>query len=434
MFRDLLAKLTVWKTHPLRMPLILRGARQVGKSWLVKEFGKSFEHFVEINFEKNPEAKVFFERNLNIETLLEKLSMYSGKKIVSGKTLLFFDEVQESEGCLTALRYFKEEHPDLHVIAAGSLIDFILEKIGMPVGRVQFLYLYPMSFGEFLSASNRSDLRTYILSGQADPTIHSLINQQLKQYMWLGGMPAVVETWLEYQDPSLCQEIQDRIIYTYQQDFHKYAKHNKIEHVTKVFESIPIQLGRKFKFNHIDQDLRGVPLKEALWLLIKAGIAYPCFHTSGHQWPMGAAKDDKKFKIFFFDVGLAQRMLGLDLSDWVTQPFDLKYLGSMAEQLVAQEFIAYSNSAKQAELYYWHRESSQSNAEVDFLFVKKGLIIPVEVKSSTQGGMKSLKVYKEIHPKCVLALKISEGLHPNQTFIEEIPLYGLEAWLKKKSD
>lgn len=429
MKRDLLQKLIEWKTHPFRVPIILRGARQVGKSWLIQEFSKTFESFVEINFDKEEKAKILFEGDIDIPTLVEKLSLFAEKPIIPGKTLLFFDEAQECPNSIKALRYFKEEFNELHVIAAGSLLDFLLENIGVPVGRVQFMYLYPLSFGEFLTASNREDLRQYIATKPVDPVIHEKILEYLKTYMWLGGLPQIVNAWISSRDIQFCQQMQDRIILAYQQDFHKYAKENLIEFVDKVFDSIPHQLGQKFKYSNVDQDIPVYPLKKALKLLIKAGIAHVCYHTSGQAIPLGATKNEKKFKIFFVDIGLAQRLLGLDLKEWVTTPFELKYLGSMAEQLVAQEFIAYTSHSAPPQLYYWHRESKNSNAEVDFLFVRKSQIIPIEVKSGVKGGMKSLKVFLDTHPKSTFGLKVSEGLASKQEHITEIAFYNLEGWL-----
>ncbi len=430
MKRTLLNELIDWKTQPLRMPLIIRGARQVGKSWLIDEFSKQFKSYVKINFDKQEKAKTIFAGDINIPTILERLSLYAGQTIIPGETLLFFDEAQECENCLKALRYFKEECTELHVIAAGSLIDFTLEKIGVPVGRVQFLYLYPLSFTEFLIANNRRDLVTYIDSQKSDLLIHETINDFLKTYLWLGGMPAVVAAWLQYKNAVECQKLQEAIILSYKQDFEKYAKKNQITNVEKVFESIPLQLGCKFKFTNVDEGLKALPVKQALLLLIKAGIAHPCHHSSGQTILLAAEKDNKKFKIFFIDVGLAQKMLGLNLKDWVTQALDLKILGSIAEQLVAQEYIAYSKSSAPSELYYWHREEKSSNAEVDFLFTKRGKVFPVEVKAGIKGGMKSLNSFLNTHPNSPFGLKISNNVYSVQPSFEEIALYGIAAWFK----
>jgi predicted AAA+ superfamily ATPase len=430
MRRDLLTNLEEWRNHPFRKPLIIRGARQVGKSWLIDEFGKQFENYIKINFERDQEAKQFFEGDINIPRLLEKLSLFTGKAIIPGNSLLFLDEIQECERALIALRYFKEDYPDLHVIAAGSLLDFAIEKLGVPVGRIQFLYLHPMSFGEFLVAQDRDDLRRFILKQSDDKVIHSQLMDHLKTYLWLGGMPAVIDGWLWTKSVKICQELQDEIIQTHRQDFQKYARKHQLHTVEKMFEAVPQQLGKKFKFVDVDSDSRAEPLKKALFLLSKAGVVHIVYHSSGQGQPLGATKSEKKFKVFYFDVGLSQRMLGLDLKYWVTTPLEVRHVGAIAEQLVAQEYIAYTSVKSYPELYYWHREERQSNAEVDFLFLKKGLIIPVEVKSGIRGGYKSLHTFLDIHPNSITALRVTENPFDKEKPIQNIPLYGLEAWLK----
>lgn len=429
MYRDILLELNAWRQHPLRKPLVLRGARQVGKSWIVREFGKSFTSFVEINFEKEKDAKTFFAGDIKIGELLEHLSLYSGKKIVPGETLLFLDEIQDCENAITTLRYFKEELPELHVVAAGSLVEFALEKIGTPVGRIQFLYLYPLSFGEFLLALGKKGFREYIKAGKVDPVIHKQILELLKNYMWLGGMPAVVKAWIDYKDPKICQDAQDEIIETYRQDFSKYARKRQIDNVAMVFDAIPRQLGGKFKYSHVDAHTNQQPIKQALHLLEKAGVALPAYHSSGQGVPLGASRNEKKFKTFFFDIGLAQRILGLDLKNWVVAPLKVVNVGAIAEQLVAQEFVAYSFMKSKPELYYWHRESSSSNAEVDLLFTKGSMVVPVEIKSGQKGGLKSMQVFLKSHPHSKYGLKIFEGEFASHDNIREIPLYGIEAWV-----
>lgn len=402
----------------------------MGKSWLVREFGKSFSSFVEINFEKEKDAKVFFAGDLKVDEIIERLSLYSGQKIVAGKTLLFLDEIQECENAITALRYFKEELSELHVIAAGSLIEFALEKIGTPVGRIQFLYLYPMSFGEFLLAYGKGDLREFIKTGKVDAVIHKKILDLLKTYVWVGGMPAAIKAWIDHNDAKICQEVHDEIIETYRQDFSKYARRRQIENVAMVFDAIPRLLGGKFKYSQVDVHTNLQPIKRALHLLEKAGIAFPAYHSSGQGVPLGASRDEKKFKVFFFDVGLAQRILRLDLKAWVVAPLKVANVGAIAEQLVAQEFIAYMFTKSKPELYYWHREAPSSNAEVDMLFTEDNMVVPVEIKSGQRGGLKSMQVFLHSHPNSKYGLKISEmefSLHGN---IREIPLYGVEAWVR----
>jgi predicted AAA+ superfamily ATPase len=221
-------------------------------------------------------------------------------------------------------------------------------------------------------------------------------------------------------------------IESYQIDFHRYTKEHEMPHVTRVFETIPIMLGKKFIYSRVDSDCRSEVIKNALLLLDVAGIAKRCFHTSAQKPPLGAEYNDKKFKVFYFDIEIAQRLLGLDIKQWLLLPFQLSNQGEIAEQFVAQEMIAYSDFHKACRLYYWHREAKNSNAEVDFVVMKEGDIVPVEVKSSQKGSMKSLKIFLESHLNSKYGLKISEGAFSKQKNLVEIPLYGLESWFKNK--
>lgn len=429
MHRDLLQSLQRWKNHPLRKPLILRGARQVGKSWLVREFGKDFLSFVELNFERDKRAQPLFNGDLKPQPLLDSLSIYTGQKITPGETLLFLDEVQLCPSALSALRFFKEECPALHVIAAGSLLDFSLYQMEMPVGRVQFLYLYPLSFAEFLTIFHQEALREGMEQLKIDVVSHERLLEWLRLYLWLGGMPAVVDAWEKHRDPKLKREVQEELIQTYSQDFHKYAREKQIPWVTKVFESIPKQLGNKFKYVHVEPDARALHLKGALNLLQKAGIAHLCYHTSAKVKPLGAEKDDKRFKVYFFDVGLAQKMLGQNAQ--FTDFTALSYAGGMTEQLVAQELVAYQANHTPPALYYWHRESRNSNAEVDFIKDTPNGVVPIEVKAGRTGAMKSLALFQDAHPHTPYAVKISQSPVCESGPLREIPLYALKGWLNK---
>lgn len=428
MQRDRLTDLESWRIDPYRKPLIIQGCRQVGKSWLIREFGKQFDDFIEINFEKNKSVHQYFSSDLKIKNILERLSILERKKISAGKTLIFFDEIQACEGALRSLRYFKEDMPELHIIAAGSLLEFALNKIGIPVGRVQFMHVYPLSFAEYLTNLGHHQIREFLLKKENDPVIHQQLIGHLKNYMWLGGMPAVIDAWINDHNPVVCQHIQDEIIESYQIDFHKYATQREIPYVTKVFEKIPALLGEKFKYSNIDSDIRSGYLKNALLLLDSAGIANRCLHTSAQRPPLGAESDEKKFKVFYFDIGIAARILGLDVKQWLLNPSQLAYQGSFAEQFVAQEMLAYSDFHKKHNLYYWHREAKSSNAEVDFVIMKGGNIVPVEVKSSHKGRMKSMDLFFESHSNSNLGLKISEGQFAKHGKLQEIPLYALESW------
>lgn len=430
MERDHLKFLRRWRHDLIRVPLLIKGARQVGKSWIVNHFGMEFSSYIEINFEKDKRVHALFPDTVSLERTLEQLSAYTQTPIKKGETLLFLDEIQECPNALRALRYFKEEVPDLHVIAAGSLLEFALEKLGVAVGRVDYLHLFPLSFLEFLSALGLQHLRKMVEATEVDPASHEILIEHLKNYMWLGGMPAVVDTWLNHKDAALCQRVQDRILYNYLDDIQKYAKRHQIEHVENVFRSIPTQIGKKFKYAHVDRDSKTHPIKQGLQLLLRAGVAYPCFHTSAQSYPLGSEVNERRFKAFFFDIGIAQRLLGLDLAEWITNPLEISYLGPIAEQLVAQELVAYTAPGQTPSLYYWLNESSSGNAEVDFVAIHHQSIIPVEVKSGVKGGMKSLRVFLDKHPHSPFGLKLSLGLFAKQDHLEEVPLYGIAGWLQ----
>lgn len=432
MYRDLYAELIQWKEHERRKPLLLRGARQVGKSWLVRQLGLQFDYFIELNFEIKKQYKEIFGAGLDIETILERIRFFTGIPIIPGKTLLFLDEIQACEPALESLRYFKENLSELHVIAAGSLLDFALEKIGVPVGRLQFLYLHPLSFGEFLTATGRTDLRNYIALNNVDPFIHEKLLEEVKTYMWLGGMPEAVQTWLDTHNVNECLDVLDEITLSYKQDIPKYTKHPHVEYVENVFDAIPRQLGHKFVYKNIDPDIRSYILKDALACLEKAGIVHIVYHSHAQGLPLGAEINSRRYKVYGFDIGILQRLLGFNPEKWLTTPISVKHLGSIAEQFVAQEYIAYTAIKKPSELFYWHREEKNSNAEVDFLFLKDSSIIPAEVKSGQKGQLKSLQLFLQTHSNISYGLKISEAPYQTDDKLISVPFYMIEAWLKAK--
>jgi predicted AAA+ superfamily ATPase len=428
MDRTVFSSLKLWKEDPFRKPLILIGARQVGKSYLARKLGELFESFVEINFETQPSAIGLFSGDLTVKVLMSKLRAYTEKIIEPGKTLLFLDEIQECPEALLALRSFKEELPDLHVIVAGSLINFELNKAGIPVGRVEFRHVYPLSFEEYLIAVGKSNLLDYVRTNVVEAPFHEMLLAELHHYFWLGGMPAVINIWINSHDPLRCQAAQDDILNAYRRDFLKYAKEHQIPYVEKVFAGIGRQIGQKFKYSEVDQELRSLPLKEALYLLKNAEIAHIVFHTSAQGLPLSASINDRQFKVFFFDIGLLQRLRNMSLKDWLLTPLSISHVGAIAEQFVAQEYLAYQDSRSTAELFYWHREGKQSNAEVDFIFEHEGKIVPIEVKSSTTGHLKSMHEFLKTHPLSPIGLKISEHEELKQEKIHSVPFYKISAW------
>ncbi|RKX84963.1 MAG: hypothetical protein DRP58_06485 [Spirochaetes bacterium] len=434
MQRDLSSNLNEWVRDDHRKPLVIRGARQVGKSWLVKRLGKQFSNFVEINFDRNPELASLFEQTVEPQKLINLLSNYSGIQIIAGKTLLFLDEIQICRRAITSLRYFYEEMPDLHVIAAGSLLDFELNKISIPVGRISFLYVYPLSFGEFLSALKKENLRKMIIENEANKLPEIFHNQLINFtgiYSFIGGMPEVVQRYIDTDDLKKCMEIQSDILQTYKKDFNKYAKKHQIKYLEKVFTSIPFQTGTKFKFVSVSRDHKSKDLLEALDMLCMAGVANIVYHSSSNGVPIHSEIDIKKFKVFFFDIGLAQRILGLDFRPLMLNP-DISQInnGAIAELFTAQELTAYSNPREEYYLHYWHREAKSSNAEIDFVIEKNGIIIPIEVKSGSVGKMRSLKLFME-SKKTICGIKISTYPFSLVNNVQSIPFYGIEVLSKK---
>ena len=432
MKRDLINTLLEWSKSKDRKPILIRGARQVGKSWLIRELGKNFSHYIELNFEENPSLESFFKGNLDPKEITTQLSNYLGIPIIPGKTLLFFDEIQACPRAITALRYFYEKMPDLHTIGAGSLIEFELQHISTPVGRIDNLYLYPMSFGEFLVAMGRENLRNQLktnITQRLPDALHQQLLSFVRDYTIIGGMPAVIKKYIETQNVQECQKIQTGLIETFQKDFIKYAKRAQIKYLRLLFEAIPLQLGNKFTYSHISQEIKSREFSTALDLLEMAGVAHRVYYSSCAGIPLGAMVDLKKFKVMFFDIGLAQRILGIDIKPLFLTP-DITPInkGALAELLVGLEFMAYSDPYQKAKLHYWQREKRGSQSEVDYVISLFNQIIPVEVKSGSHGRLYSLHRFIE-EKKAKYGIKISKNTYTSLKKVIEVPFYGIESIL-----
>ncbi|MCF7799530.1 ATP-binding protein [Candidatus Babeliales bacterium] len=428
-------ELIAWKDAKFRKSLLLRGARQVGKTYAVKSFAKNFKSFAEINLETQPEARLIFERDLDAKRIMRDIALFLKIPIIPGETLLFIDEIQITPNAVTALRYFHEQIPDLHVVAAGSLLDFAIEQVGIPVGRVESLYMYPMSFIEFLLNLNYEIVVQEILSHKTEEQIsepvHNNLLSILAEYLAIGGMPGVVQCWIEDKDPIRCFALQNSLIDTYRQDFVKYAKKNQIKHVEVIFNSIPQQLGKKFKFSSIDGDYRKRELLPALDLLVTAGIAHKVMATSGQGIPLGANVDPKDYKIIFLDVALCQSLLGLDLEDWFLNPMQqFVNKGAIVESFVGQELLAYSSPHAKSQLYYWQRNMPSSTAEIDYLIQNGENIIPIEVKSGLGTTLKSLHLFLASHANSLYGIKFSTQNYSKYEKIYSYPLYAVAAITK----
>ena len=310
MNRSIYSHLITWKNDKNHRPLILRGARQVGKTYIINKFGKNeFDSIITINFEKNPEYKEFFT-TYNPNEIVEKISLVTGQKIVPEKTLLFFDEIQECVQAITSLRYFYEEYQPLHVIAAGSLLEFALESenFRMPVGRIQYLYLFPVSFGEFLDALEEENLHRHLsdidnLSSIPD-VLHNKLCEYVRKYFLIGGMPGVVKEYCDSKDIIKCQIIQQVIINTYMDDFGKYANKIKHRYLLKIFNAVPTMVGQKFVYSRVDSTIKSRELKEALELLVKAGVVTRTNKTSGAGIPLETGVREQYFKMLFMDLAI----------------------------------------------------------------------------------------------------------------------------------
>jgi len=391
--------LTAWKDDPNRKPLMLRGARQVGKSSAVRQLGAHFDHFVEVNFEENAGFKSLFSAELNPQHIVENLSIFLGVPIIPGQTLVFLDEIQSCPQAISALRFFYEKMPELHVIAAGSLLEFALQSLpSYGVGRVRSIFLYPFSLDEFLWTIGEGRLlEAKLLANAQNPLpelLHLKLLEILKKFLLTGGMPEVVANYAKYGQLLESQRILDDLYVALRADFVKYKNTVPPSRLIEIFGAVIQQAGGKFKFSKASSSSNHGQIKEALDLLIMAGWVLPVTHTAANGIPPGAEVDLKKRKMLLLDTGMFQRILGLDLAEILFDPaatFINK--GSLAEQFWGLEYLKYGSPYTPPALYYWHREAPNANAEVDYIIQQGADLLPVEVKASAQGSMQSLRQF-----------------------------------------
>lgn len=389
--------LAAWKGRGDRKPLIIRGARQVGKTYLVESFGRSnFEQVLTVNLEKHEALHQLFDQ-MEPKKIVEELGLFFDRSIVPGKTLLFLDEIQACPQAISALRYFYEEFSSLHVIAAGSLLDFTLRefKHSMPVGRIEYLHLYPMTFSEFLAALDQDRLAAwmdrYHLDEVFSPAAETKLKGLLRQYYFIGGMPGAVAAYRERRDLVSVQRELTSIVTTLQDDFAKYGTRAQQRNMRKVFGFIPKSIGKKIRYVKIDREARAKDLRAALELLELAGLVSLVRHSSANGVPLGAEAEGSWFKPLLLDIGLVSNLSGLRLparTDLLTAQE-----GALAEQLVGQELRALGPGFAESPLYYWHREAKNANAEVDYLWALNDVVIPVEVRAGTSGSLKSIHTF-----------------------------------------
>ena len=419
-----------WKTSSYRKPLLLRGARQVGKTHAARNLGASFPHFFEINLESQPAALAIFEKDLNPKRIILELSALMLKPITPGKTLLFIDEIQTVPRAILALRYFYEEMPDLHVIAAGSLLDFAIEQVGIPVGRVESLYMQPLSFFEFLCAMQSPMLVKELLNHKDMSPINDIVHNKLLgllgEYLAVGGMPQAVRYWQETKDPLGCAKFHKSILSAYRQDFGKYTKKLQIKYDELLFEYIPLQLGQRFKYTIIEGEFRKRELAPALDLLVTAGVAQKVYASAGQGIPLGAQIDPLDYRVIFLDVALSQTMLGLQTAGWFINPLtEFVNKGALVEAFVGQEILTCLDPSSKPSLYYWHKETRGSNAELDYLVQQREYAIPIEVKSGEGRTLKSMQMFLESHQKSPYGIRFSTQNYSEYNKVRSYPLYAV---------
>jgi len=423
--------LSLWVKESKRKPLLLRGARQVGKSSTVRNLAKQFDYFLEVNFEKDNIARdLFAKKNLDPHKLSQELAVIYNIPVIPGKTLLFFDEIQSSLPAISSLRYFYENYNDLHLIAAGSLLEFAFQELpSFGVGRVRSMFMYPMSFYEFLNAIEHQILIQAIQNANlknplSDP-VHKKVIEYLKVFLIIGGMPEVVSAYVNNNDLLSCQRVLDDLILSLRSDFSKYKEKVPINHISSVFDSVMKQMGKKFVYSNVSKDYSNKQIKEGLDLLILSGLVIPVVHSAANGIPLGAEIDIKKQKILFLDTGVFQRLLGLPLSDiLISDDLSLVNKGNIAELFVGLEILKSTSCYEQKNLYYWHRESKSSNAEVDYVVQIGWNIIPIEVKSSTKGSMQSLRLFLE-EKKSEFGIRVSLENFCVYENINVFPLYAV---------
>lgn len=400
--RNIDKTLLEWKERASRKPLLLRGARQVGKSSAVRHLGRQFRYFAEVNFERDQSVSSFFKGDLDVRLIASKIANYLQVPVIAGKTLLFLDEVQACPEAIMALRYFKEDFPELHVIAAGSLLEFALQELPtFGVGRIHSLFMYPMTFDEFLAAVGMDGLLVARRAADSDHPLeepfHKKLVEQFRIFILTGGMPESVSTWKTTSDFLQCQQVQNDILLTYEDDFNKYSRRVNPQLLRLALHGVCHQIGHKLTYNRISDGHRSYQIREALDLLALAGIITPVVATAANGFPLDAEADERRVKYLFLDSGLLLAVLRLDgnISQDLIKlilsgtPQDLVNKGGITEMVAGLEIMRYQAPIQRPQMYYWEK-TGKSIAEIDYLTIRDMRILPVEIKSGTQGGMKSL--------------------------------------------
>jgi len=428
MHRHAMLDLMKWKEKKNKKPLVIRGARQVGKTWLMKKLGETaFENTAYINFDNNPQMKELFEKDMRTDRLITGIELYIGRKINPENTLLIFDEIQEVPKALTALKYFNETAPEYQIICAGSLLGVALHQgTSFPVGKVEFMDLYPLSFTEFMRAMGKEQFVELI--DQRNFEMATTFKQEyidlLKYYYYVGGMPEVVATFSENMDFNEAREIQERILMAYEQDFSKHAPNEIIPRIRMLWNSIPSQLtkeNKKFIYGLIKEGARAKDYEMAMLWLIDCGLVHKVHRVTAPHLPLKAYEDLKSFKLFMVDVGLLSCMVRLSQSVLLDgNELFKEFKGALTEQYVLQQLM----TRKQLDAYYW--TNTRGGAEVDFVVDTGEKIVPIEVKAEKNLKAKSLKSYVDkFHPP--ISVRTAMLDYKREDWLVNIPLWAIEA-------
>ena len=427
MYRTAIEKLFKWKESKNRKPLVIEGARQVGKTWLMNEFGKqAYKDVFYINFDSNSIMKDLFSIDLNIERIIMGLELYVGRKIDPSNSLLIFDEIQEVPRALSSLKYFYENAPQYHIVCAGSLLGIALHKnTSFPVGKVDFLKLYPLSFKEFLISTHNKQYTDLLEAGDFKTiTIFKQVYiDALKQYYYVGGMPEVVQNFIDNKDFNEVRNIQKQILFAYEQDFSKHAPLEVVPKIRMIFNNIPSQLAKenkKFIYGLLKDGARAKDYEVAIMWLVDCGLIHKVTRINGAGVPLCTYEDLKAFKLFMLDIGLLGCMAGLDQKTLLEgNNLFIEFKGALSEQYVCQQL----KTIEYLDIHYYTND--RGNCEVDFVADLKNNIIPIEVKAETNLKAKSLKTYCDKY-KPKTAIRSSMADYKKEEWLINLPLYAIE--------
>lgn len=433
--RDIDLELLNWKNDKHHKPLLIRGARQVGKSTAVRQLAKSFKFFAEINFERDDRLKKIFDGELSPKRICNEISAILTIPVIPGDTLVFLDEIQGCEAAINSLRFFYEDYPELHIIAAGSLLEFVLKDLtSFGVGRIRSLYMYPFSFNEFLNALGFGVLldakKNASVRNPLSESMHLKLVEQIRYFQLIGGMPAAVKQWKDTNEYNQCKAIHNDIIQTYLDDFSKYHKRIDPQLLRSTMNAVAANICSKFKYSSVSIEYDTRQVKKALEMLSMAGLIRPVTHTSANGLPLGAEANDRFRKYIFIDPALLLRLLRLEVEDiLISPPSDFVNKGDLAEMFVGLELAKYSSPYERSELFFWQREDKYTQAEVDYIIVRNGKIVPVEVKAGKRGSLQSMYIFLE---KKGLTFGIRCALEPFSAYNEILvyPLYAVSNFIQ----